>query len=109
LVEGRDELGDRLGDRTGGAPWQVMARVRDEPQAGAGQFADHPLRAHDGHDLIGRVGEQQHRYPDGRQRALQLGEFAEQRPLLDEEGAPPRLSAGVLLPPDLQAEVLAGV
>ena len=33
----------------------------------------------------------------------------EQRPLLGEEGAPPRLRADVLLPPDLQAEVLAGV
>jgi len=35
-----------------------MARIRDEPQAGVGQLADQPLRGHDGHDLIGRVGEQ---------------------------------------------------
>ena len=86
-----------------------MAGVGDEPQAGVGQLAGQPLRGHDGHDLIGRVGEQQHRYCDGRQRALQFGELAEQCPLLGEEGAPPRLRAGVLVPPDLQAEMLAGV
>ena len=40
---------------------------------------------------------------------VQFGELAEQCPLLGEEGAPPRLRAGVLVPPDLQAEMLAGV
>jgi hypothetical protein len=59
-----------------------MARVRDEPQTGVAQLTGQPLCGHDGHDLIGRVGEQQHRYPDGRQCALQFGEFAEQCPLL---------------------------
>ena len=39
---------------------------------------------------------------------VQFGEIAEQCPLLGEEGAPPRLRAGVLVPPDLQAEMLAG-
>ncbi len=87
----------------------MMAGVRDEPQPGVRQLTGHPLRGHDGHDLIGRVGEQQHRYLDGRQRALQFGEFAEQRALLGKEGAPPRPRAGELLPPDLQAEMLAGI
>jgi hypothetical protein len=86
-----------------------MARVRDEPQPGVGQLGDQPLRGHDGHDLIGRVGEQQHWRPNVRQRALQLRELAEQRPLLRQEGAPPRLRAGVPLSPDLQAEMVAGV
>ena len=86
-----------------------MARVRDEPQAGVGQLGDQPLGGHDGHDLVGRVGQQQHRHLDERQRALHLGELAEQRPLLGEEGAPPRLRAGQLFAPDLEAEVLAWV
>jgi len=86
-----------------------MARVRDEPQAGVGQLADQPLRGHDRHDLISRVGEQEHRYRDGRQGALKLGELTEQRSLLGEEGPPPRLRARVLFRPDLQAEMLTGV